>query len=404
MKTSRDKALRPGEFCVRKHATDTALVHVGRDAGRYQGLVNVPVCRGSTMLAPSIAHWEDRKNNPDPAGSYGRFGTATTWAVQDAVAALEGGEHALVFPSGLAACTQALLAPLASGDHVLMTDSVYGPVRQFATQVLARMGIDVTFYDPLMGGAIRELITPRTRVVYVESPGSLTFEVQDIPAIAEVAHAAGALVVMDNTWATPLFYKPFAHGVDISIQAATKYIVGHSDALLGVVTANKEAWPLLHQSARAFGQTAGPDDLYLAMRGLRSLGARMRQHQESARYVVEQLVGHPAVRRVLYPAFPGDPGHKIWRRDFTGASGLFGVELHPWSAEQQATFYGNLQLFGLGLSWGGFESLVMPVDEPVRSVRPSGAKGPLIRLHVGLEDKQDLASDLLESLLAAFMH
>ncbi len=380
-----------------QHGPDTLLTHSGRDPGGFHGLVNIPACRGSTILAGTLDEWEARKRPGNPMASYGRFGSPTSRAFEDAIATLEGGYASIVYPSGLAACTHALLSITRPGDHLLVTDSVYGPVRSFAAGVLRRLGMEVEFYDPLIGGGIKRLLRSNTRIVYVESPGSITFEMQDVPAIAEEAHRVGAAVVMDNTWATPLYYKPFAHGVDISIQAATKYIVGHSDALLGVATANQETWDMLRQGAHDFGQTAGPDDLYLALRGLRSMGVRLRQHQETSILIADWLRGHPAVQRVLHPALPGDAGHAIWRRDYLGASGLFGLALKPMSAAKLRRFFDRLKLFSIGLSWGGFESLVLPVDSPPRSV-PLELSGPLIRVHVGLESSDDLIQDLRTAL------
>jgi cystathionine beta-lyase len=376
----------------------TRLVHSGRNPDAFGGLVNVPVCRGSTILATSLEEWEAGKRPGNPMASYGRFGTATTRAFETAVAELEGGHAAIVFPSGLAACTHSILAIARPGDHVLVTDSAYGPTRQFASRVLARMGIEVQFYDPLIGAGIAALMRPNTTVVYLESPGSISFEVQDVGAVADEAHRRGAYVVMDNTWASPLYFKPFEHGVDISIQAATKYIVGHSDALLGVATANRRAWDLLREGAHDFGQTAGPDDINLALRGLRTLGVRLRQHQASGLALAQRLQRHPAVARVLHPGLPGDPGHALWRRDFRGASGLFGVALKPMARAQLSAFFASLRLFGIGLSWGGYESLALPVDPPVRSVRPLPQGEPLIRVHAGLEDPSDLASDFCSAL------
>lgn len=381
--------------------SDTQLVHTGRNPDAFGGLVNIPACRGSTILASSLEQWEARKQPANPMASYGRFGTASTRAFECAVAELEGGHASVVFPSGLAACTHAILAVARPGDHVLVTDSVYGPTRQFATHVLARMGVEVEFYDPLIGAAIGGRMRPNTSVVYVESPGSLSFEVQDVGAIAEQAHLGRACVIMDNTWASPLYFKPFDHGVDISIQAATKYIVGHSDALLGVATANRRAWDLLREQAHHFGQTVGADDVYLALRGLRTLSVRLRRHQDNGLRLAQSLCRHPAVERVLHPALPDDPGHALWRRDFLGASGLFGVALRPMSRAQLSTLFASLRLFGIGLSWGGYESLALPVDQPVRCVRPVQCEGPLIRVHAGLENVDDLIADFSAGLDAA---
>ncbi|MGJ7497118.1 cystathionine beta-lyase [Variovorax sp. RT4R15] len=378
--------------------SETCLVRTGRSSSSHHGMVNTPVFRGSTILSSSLSEWESRKLPGNPYASYGRFGTPTTRALETAIAELEGGHQAIVFPSGLAACTHSLLAFLKPGDHALITDSVYGPTRAFALTVLQRFGIEVEFFDPLAGSDIRRQMRPTTRVVFVESPGSTTFEVQDIPAIAQEAHRVGAFVVMDNTWASPLFFKPFEHGVDVSIQAATKYIVGHSDALLGVVTANERAWPLLQQTAHDFGQTAGPDDLYLALRGLRSLSVRLHRHWENGVLLAESMARHPMVAQVLHPALQDDPGHALWRRDFKGASGLFAVALQPVGRAALGIFFDSLELFGIGLSWGGFESLALPMDPPSRAVRPWTHEGPLLRIHAGLESCNDLMRDMQSAL------
>lgn len=382
---------------------NTRLTHMGRDSRVSGGFVNVPICRGSTILADNLEQWTQRKEPENPYASYGRFTNPTLQTLTQAVAELEGGFQASVFPSGLAACTHTLLGMLEVGDHLLLPDSIYGPMRTFAQQVLAgRMRIQVQFYEPCIGEGIASLIRPNTKVVYVESPGSATFEIQDIPAIARCAHAAGAYVLLDNTWATPLFFQAFEHGVDVSIQAATKYLTGHSDALLGVATANERAWPLLRRAAHDFGQTAGPDDAFLALRGLRTLGVRLRQHQASALQIARSLEHHPQVRQVLHPALESHPGHAIWKRDFTGAAGLFGVVLEPLSHEQLSRFFKALQLFGIGLSWGGFESLALPIDMPKRNGRALFGEGQLLRLHVGLEEPGHLQQDLAQALDAAY--
>ena len=377
---------------------DTHLVHAGRDPSSHAGMVNTPAFRGSTIISKSLNEWESRKLPGNPYASYGRFGTPTTRALETAVAALEGGYNALVFPSGLAAITHSLLALLRAGDHALFPDSIYGPTRSFALGVLQRMGVEVEFYDPCTGAGIATQLQPHTRVVFVESPGSATFEVQDVPAIALAAHRVGAFVVMDNTWASPLFFKPFEHGVDLSIQAATKYIVGHSDALLGVATANERTWGLLQQATHDFGQTAGPDDIYLALRGLRSLSVRLHRHWENGVLLAESMARHPMVERVLHPALPGDPGYALWRRDFRGASGLFAVALRPVPRAALEAFFDHFELFGIGLSWGGYESLCLPMDKPARTVRPWTHTGPLLRIHAGLESCNDLVHDMQGAL------
>ncbi|MBU4609458.1 cystathionine beta-lyase [Achromobacter sp. GG226] len=384
---------------------NTQLVTAGRHPERFGGVVNTPVVRGSTVLHGSMAEWEDKKRRraADEAGAstYGRFGNATHHALEEAVAELEGGYRSQVFPSGLAACAAALTGLLSAGDHVLLTDSAYSPTRGFLTRVMGRFGVETTIYDPLAGEGIEAFIRPNTKVIYVESPGSETFEIQDIPAIATVAHRHGARVVMDNTWGTPLFFKPFEHGVDVSIQAATKYIVGHSDAMLGIVTCNQEAWPLIRQAAQDLGQTAGPDDIYLALRGLRTMSVRLRQHEKAAIEVATWLEAHADVERVLHPALPSHPGHELWKRDFLGSCGLFAVVLKPQPKAAVTAFIDALQYFGLGVSWGGFESLIIPFD-------PSGDRvtarwpfdGQALRLHIGLEDTCDLIADLSRGFAA----
>ncbi|MFD1709124.1 cystathionine beta-lyase [Ottowia sp. GY511] len=381
-----------------KRSHDTLLIHAGRDPGAHSGMVNTPIFRGSTILSNSLEEWESRKQPDNPMASYGRFGTPTTRAFESALARLEGGYQSIVFPSGLSACTHSLLAMVRSGDHVLLSDSVYGPTRAFADRVLTRLGVAVEYFDPCIGAGIARQLRPNTRVVYVESPGSVSFEVQDVPAIAYAAHTVDALVLMDNTWATPLHFRAFEHGVDVSIQAATKYIVGHSDALLGAATANERAWPLLKNAAHDFGQTAGADDIYLALRGLRSLSVRLRQHAESGLRLAEFLQSHPAVAQVLHPALPSDPGHALWTRDFTGASGLFAIVLKPVGRDALCQLFDALELFGIGLSWGGFESLALPMDAPLRTIRPWAFEGPLIRIHAGLEDCDDLMRDMGQAL------
>lgn len=383
---------------------DTLLTHGGRQPAAHHGLVNMPIYRGSTILADSLEQWESRKTPDNPYASYGRFGTPITHAFEDMLASLEGGYRARVYPSGLAACTHAVLAFAGAGDHVLLPDCVYGPMRAFAKGTLARLGIAADFYDPAIGAGIRDLLQPATRVVYLEAPGSGTFEMQDIPAIAREARRCGAFVVMDNTWATPIYLRPFDLGVDVSIHAATKYIVGHSDAILGVATASRQAWPRLRDAAAAWGQTVGPDELFLALRGLRTLHVRLKRHWESGLALAEMLSRHPMVRRVMHPALPGDPGHALWRRDFTGASGLFAVELQPVAQQSLSVFFSALQLFGIGLSWGGFESLVLPMDPPQRDAKPFACTGPLVRIHAGLESCDDLRADLCQALDAMQRH
>lgn len=376
---------------------DTTIVHAGRKPFDNHGIVNPPVYHASTVLFPTVEAWEharERRDAPD-AVVYGRRGTPTTFALQDAMAELEGADRCIAVPSGLAAITAPLLAFLDPGDHMLMVDAVYYPARRFADSLLARMGVETTFYDPAVGAGIADLMRGNTRVVYLEAPGSQTFEMQDVPAIAAAARAAGAVTMMDNTWATPLYFKPLDFGIDVSIMAATKYIVGHSDAMLGLVSVRDEHFARIRDSAWGLGMAVGPDDCYLGQRGLRTLSARLARHQESARKLAAWFETRPEVARVLYPALPGDPGHGIWKRDFRGASGLFGVVLEETPQEAVAAMLNGYRCFGMGGSWGGYESLVLPTrPEKLRSATTWDAPGPTLRYHVGLEDPDDLIADL----------
>lgn len=377
---------------------ETKIVVAGRDPRGNHGIVNPPVYHASTILFPTVAEYEGvgkRRDAGERITSYGRRGTPTTYALEDAIAAIEGGDGCALFPSGLAAVVTALLAFVKSGDHVLCVDSVYGPARRTCDQVLKRFGVSTTYYDPLIGGGIRELIRPETKIVYVESPGTQTFEVQDIPAIAEEAKKRGCVVMMDNTWASPLYFKPFQHGVDVSIQAATKYIVGHSDAMLGSITATKACMPRVRAGHNDLGMAAAPDDCYLAQRGIRTLHVRLKQHWENGLKLAEWLQAQPEVLRVIHPALPSDPGHKLWKRDFLGASGLFGVVLKPTPKAAVDAFLDSLELYGMGASWGGFESLILPTHpETNRTATKWAPGGPTLRIHAGLENIDDLIADL----------
>jgi cystathionine beta-lyase len=377
---------------------DTKIVIAGRHPEENHGIVNPPVYHASTILHKTLDAFEaarDRRASGERSIVYGRWGTPTTFALEDAVNALEGGHRCMVYSSGLGAIAGALLAFVKSGDHILMVDSVYGPSRAFCNDVLARFGVETTYYDPTVGAGIAELIRPNTRIVYTEAPGSQTFEMQDIPAIADAAHKHGAVVMIDNTWASPLYFKPFEHGVDVSIQAGTKYIVGHSDVMIGTVTATKEAWPILEKTSRQLGQAAGPDDVYLAQRGLRTLSVRLERHWKNGLILAEWLAAQPEVECVMHPALPGDPGYDLWKRDFLGSSGLFGITLKPCSRAKLAALVDNLELFGMGASWGGYESLVLVTNpNAARSVRKWPYEGPSVRFHAGLEDPDDLIEDL----------
>jgi len=373
---------------------ETRLVHAGRDPERQEGIVSPPVYRASTILYPTMAAYEGRHERRYSSFAYGIHGTPTTVALAEALAELSGGAHTLLLSSGLSAVTQTLTAFLRRDDHLLIADTVYGPTRVFCEEVLTRFGVEVTFYDPLVGADIARLIRANTRVVYLESPGSQTFEVQDVAAIATVARARGALVMLDNTWATPLHFRAFEHGVDVEIQALTKFVAGHSDLLLGAVTMRtEELYRIVRDGASTFGDCPAPDVCYEALRGLRTLAVRLRHHEASALRVAEWLARRPEVARVLHPALPDDPGHAIWKRDFRGASSLFGVLLRTGSERAVAAMIDGLQLFKIGASFGGFESLVVPV-RPERTARPWRESGFLLRLHVGLEAVEDLIADL----------
>jgi cysteine-S-conjugate beta-lyase len=376
---------------TRKQKDETRLAHAGRDPSRQHGFVNTPIYRGSTVIFPTVAALEAN----DQDFTYGRLGTPTVRALEEAIAEIEGGHRTLLAPSGLSAIATSLLAFVQAGDEILVVDSVYRPARRFCDNVLKRLGVTTIYYDPLIGEGIGRLITNKTRVVFTESPGSQTFEVQDLPAIAKIARGAGALVILDNTWATPLYFKPFAHGADVSIQAATKYIGGHADIMLGSITTTEKTFAAVAKTHEDLGLCVGPEDVYLGLRGLRSLGVRLAHHQKSAVELAGWLSQRPEVARVIHPALPGDSGHELWKRDFTGASGLFSIILKPVSHERVAAMLDGLSLFGMGYSWGGFESLILPFDpKAYRTATKWNAEGPALRLHVGLEDIEDLKADL----------
>ena len=372
---------------------DTVLSHAGRAPERFDGAVNVPVIRASTILYPDVESHEDRSDRF--AGvRYGRSGTTTRFAFEETLAQLEGAARVCAVGSGLAAIVVSLLAFTRSGDHILVADNVYGPTRNFCLGRLQRIGIETEFYDPAIGGGIERLLRDNTRLVYCESPGSLTFEMQDIPAIAAAAHARSIPVLADNTWATPYFFRPFEKGIDVSIHAATKYIVGHADVMMGTIGATEAHWRTIRQTASDFGYTASPDDCYLALRGLRTLSPRMRQQMAAALEVARWLQARPEVERVLYPALESDAGHALWKRDMSGAASLFGVVLKPCPDAAVKAAINSLHYFGHGSSWGGFESLVTyPKPEQLRTATTWRA-GPLLRLHIGLEDPADLIADL----------
>ena len=372
----------------------------GRDTKAQKGFVNPPVVHGSTVLYPTADDLHAHRGE----FQYGRRGTPTTRALQEALMALEGPQCAGVglAPSGLSAITTTLLAVLKAGDHVLVCDNAYRPTRNFCDGLLAGYGVETTYFDPLIGAGIAGSFKPNTKAILVEAPGSQSFEMPDIPAIASVAHGHGALVIDDNTWATPLFHRSLEQGVDISMQAATKYIGGHSDIMFGTISANARAWPQIAETVRLLGVCAGPDDVFLALRGLRTLAVRLTQHHRSALEMARWLAARPEVVRVLHPALESDPGHAIWKRDFTGASGLFSIVLKPAPQQAVDALLDAVRLFGMGYSWGGFESLVIPFDcAAYRTATTWAPGGPTLRLHIGLENVDDLKADL-EHGFAAF--
>lgn len=374
----------------------TRLAHPD-DPWTRQGFVNPPVVHASTVLHPSL----DALLRDDVPYSYGRSGTPTSEALETALGQLDGAAGVRLAPSGLAAITMTLLSVLKAGDHLLVSDSVYGPTRRFSDQMLARFGIAVDYYDPCIGSGIAELLRDETRLVWAESPGSLTFEMQDLPALAAACRAREVLLAVDNTWATPLYCRPLALGADFSVVAATKYIVGHSDAMLGAVSAGPRGWAALQRGARLLGSCAAPDDVYLGLRGLRTLDVRLERHQRNGLEVARWLQQHPAIAEVRHPALPDDPGHALWRRDFSGASGLFAVRTRPCSQAALAACLDGLRYFGMGYSWGGFESLILPARlKGLRTATPMPANegGWWLRLHVGLEQSGDLIADLDEGL------
>jgi len=380
---------------------DTVICHAGLHPFDNHGVVNPPVYHASTITFPTMEEFETRDSGPHKGPSYGRSGTPTTFAFEEAITALHGGYGTVAYPSGLAAITGTLLTLLQNGDHLLMVDTTYSPTRnRLCGWLLKRAGIETTFYDPAIGAGIKDLIRPNTRVVYMESPGSITFEMQDVPAIAEVCKVAGVRTVIDNTWSSPHLFQPLNHGVDFVVEAATKYVVGHSDAMLGTsTTSNEEDYQALKVAANSIGYSAAPDDCYLGARGLRTLSVRLERHQKNALAVAEWMQGHPEVERVLYPALPDDPGYELWKRDHSGASGLFGVVLKPGPKSAVAAMLDGLELFGMGASWGGFESLALPsYPAKLRTATKWPYEGPTIRLHIGLEDPDDLIDDLKSGL------
>ncbi|MEW6121170.1 MAG: cystathionine beta-lyase [Pseudomonadota bacterium] len=375
------------------YAPETEVVRLGRDPFRFDGFVNPPVVRGSTVLSPT---YDDLVNHRGRY-SYGRRGNPTSEALETALSALEGADGTVLTPSGLSAVSVALLSVLKAGDHLLMTDSAYNPTRRICDGVLKRSGVEVSYYDPLVGGGIADIVRENTRAIFMESPGSQSLEVQDVPAIVAVAQARGITTLIDNTWATPLYFKPLAHGVDVSIMAGTKYLSGHADLNIGTIAARGRAWKQVIGTHGDMGICVSPDDAALGARGLRTMAVRLERHWQSGLEVARWLKAQPQVSRVIHPALEGDAGHALWARDFTGASGLFSAILKPVPEPAFAAFFDSLALFGMGYSWGGFESLVIPFDcSSYRTATRWQPEGPAIRLHVGLEAPGDLIADLAQ--------
>ncbi len=381
-------------------APATRLTMAGRPHDPGAGVVNTPVWRASTILFERLADLDAAIAAPDRGLFYGRRGTPTAWALEDALTGLEpDAAGTKLFPSGVAAIATALLAVVKAGDHVLITDSAYEPTRLFADHMLKRLGVATSYFDPLVGAGITDLIRPETSAILLESPGSLTFEIQDVPAIAAIARARGIVTIVDNTWATPLRLQPLALGCDIAIQSLTKYVAGHSDVMMGSASATAALWPRLKAATYRLGQMVSADDAALVLRGLRTLAVRLDRHEASAMTVARWLEGHPAVARVLHPALPAHPGHGLWRRDFAGATGLFSFLLNQGERRHLAALVDDLAHFGIGFSWGGFESLILPVDlAGTRSLPQSAEPGPIVRLSIGLEDPADLIADLSAGL------
>ena len=376
----------------------TTLVSTGRDPSRSAGAVNVPSYRASTITAPDFESWEALRHRrfEKDAVVYGRFGTPGSHALEETVAAIEGADRVVPLSSGMAACATAILATVKAGDHVLLPDNVYQPVRLLAGGLLKDFGVESTFYDPLIGAGIAALVRANTRLIYCESPGSQTMEMADTPAIVGVAKARGIRTAFDNTWGTPLLFRPLEHGIDLSINAATKYLVGHSDAMLGTIAMRAELFERVKTVAAAYlGNCPGSEEVYLGLRGMRTMAIRLERHGESGLALARWFQGRPEVHRVLYPALPDDPGHAIWKRDFSGASGLFSVMFKAIPKKAIVAFVDGLEHFGIGASFGGYESLVLPFDPSgYRSATKWQAPGPCLRFHIGLEDVDDLIPDL----------
>lgn len=386
---------------TKKHL-DTTLVQAGRSKKYTQGSVNSVIQRASSLVFDTVEEKKIATRNRAKGGLfYGRRGTLTHFSLQEAMCELEGGVGCALFPCGAAAVANTILAFVEQGDHILMTNTAYEPSQDFCTKILSKLGVTTGWFDPLIGEGIAELIQPNTRIVFLESPGSLTMEVHDVPAIVKAVRskAPEAIVMIDNTWAAGVLFKALDFDIDISIQAATKYLIGHSDGMIGTAVSNARCWDQLRENAYLMGQMVDADTAYMTSRGLRTLGVRLRQHHESSLKVAEWLAQHPLVERVNHPALPGSKGHEFWQRDFTGSSGLFSFVLKKrLNNDELASYLDNFALFSMAYSWGGFESLILPNQpEQVAALRPGGEvdfSGTLIRLHIGLENVDDLIADL----------
>ena len=381
------------------YKNDTKNIIAGKRKKLSNGFVNSPIYKGSTVLFNTVEEMQSKmKKKNSQTLFYGRFGSPATFEFENAIADIDESYTAVATASGTAAIVASLLAVLKTGDHILMTDSAYGVSRNLAKKLLNNMGITTTFYNPNLTNKIKELITNKTKLIFMESPGSLTFEIQNISMIVDIAKKYNLITVIDNTWATSLYLKPMNYGLDISIQSATKYIVGHSDAMLGVITTNKKYAKQIRESAHNLGSCPGPEDIYLGIRGLKTLSIRLKKHQENAMKIIEWLLRQREVNRVLYPALPDNPGYKIWKKDFKGASGLFGVVLENTRKDLIYKMLNNLKLFNMGYSWGGYESLILPVNpEKIRDTYKWNHMDLTLRIHAGLEDSEDLINDLKDN-------
>lgn len=380
-----------------KKSFETLLTHAGSKPDEYHGAVNVPPHRMSTIV---FRTYEEFEKVPNVAYSYGRAGTPSTAAFEEGIAAIEGAYRSVATCSGLSAIITALIAFAESGDHILMTDNCYGPSRKSCEEILRRFGVDVEYYPPMIGAEIEKLFRPNTKLVFMEAPGSLTFEVQDIGAITAAAKKAGIKTAIDNSWATPLFFQPLDFGIDISVMSATKYVSGHSDVMLGVVSTNEDAWPNVKRAALMLGLCGGSEELYLGLRGLRTLNVRLQQHQKNGLDIAEWLANRKEVKSVRHPALPSCPGHDNWKKYYKGSSGTFGIILHETNREKIAAMLDGMKIFNLGFSWGGFESLLFPEQpKPIRTAEDWTEEGFSLRLHIGLEDVEDIRADLDAGLL-----